>query len=198
MTKQHFPIHYALLLASMAWLPMQARTIHSFMNEPPEETEDKVIIEHYFPVLENETSDTIFLFAEKMPEFPGGPIAMKKYLQQHFQYPPEALELRLDGKVIVEFTILKNGKIQDIEVVQSIYPAVDNEAVKVVSSMPAWIPGEHYGKKVNVRYRYIVHMDARFNTYYQTCTTSPYPAADGLLLAPSRNSRNIQEGLTPC
>ena len=186
MTRQAHPLRHALpalLLAGASWLPMQAATPRSLINEPPEDEEGEIIITlEGVPVQENPSDTiTIFPFAEKMPEFPGGPMAMKKYLKQHFQYPPEALDLCLMGKVFVEFTILKNGKIQDVEVVRGVYPAVDNEAVRVVSSMPAWIPGEHYGKKVNVRY--ILPIDATPG-YYQTDTISAFPADDGLLLDP--------------
>ena len=151
----------ALLLASAFLLPMQARTTHSFMNEPPEETEDEVIMVLPNPdPVQEDPSDTIFRVAEKMPEFPGGSAAMFTYIRQSIQYPKEAEGQ--EGRVILQFTVDTLGLLHDVMVVRSRHPALDAEAVRVVQSMPAWIAGEHNGRKVPVRYTLPVAFEATY------------------------------------
>ncbi len=162
MNKQTHPLRYALpalLLASMTWLPMQAANTHSFMNEPPEETENEAFTVLYTPVQE-EPSDTIFQVAEKMPEFPGGSAAMFTYIRQSIHYPKEAEGQ--EGRVILQFVIDTLGQMHDVRVVRSRHPALDAEAMRVVQSMPAWIPGEHNGRKVAVRYTLPVAFEATY------------------------------------
>ncbi len=164
MNKQTHSIRYALpalLLAGAFLLPMQARTTHSFMNEPPEETEDEVIMVLPNPVpVQEDPSDTIFRVAEKMPEFPGGSAAMFTYIRQSIQYPKEAEGQ--EGRVILQFVIDTLGQMHDVRVVRSQHPALDAEAVRVVQSMPAWIAGEHNGRKVPVRYTLPVAFEATY------------------------------------
>lgn len=84
----------------------------------------------------------------KPPEFPGGDKALAKWLSSHMEYPPVATRMGIQGVVIVEFTVDLKGKISDVAVVQSLHKACDNEAIRLVKSMPAWMPGESNGQKV--------------------------------------------------
>lgn len=89
---------------------------------------------------------------EIAPEFPGGTVALLSLIQQNIKYPEEAKEQEIQGRVIVQFTIEKDGSVTDVKVVKSVHPLVDEQVVRAVSAMPAWKPGMHEGKPVRVSY----------------------------------------------
>ncbi len=89
---------------------------------------------------------------DKQPEFPGGMEAMFKYIGSNTRYPSDALKAGLEGKVYLEFVIGADGKVGNVKVKRGVHASLDKEAVRVVSSMPDWTPGEKDGKKVAVRY----------------------------------------------
>lgn len=97
--------------------------------------------------------EEIFLVASEMPEFPGGTRALAKYLNQNVKYPPIAAETGVKGKVIVSFVVNKDGSICDVKVLRGVDPALDQEAVRVVSNMPHWKPGKQGDKTVRVSFR---------------------------------------------
>lgn len=86
------------------------------------------------------------------PEFPGGESALYDYLSSHINYPAQAAEEGVQGRVIVQFTITKTGKIENVSVVRGRHPALDKEALRVVKSMPNWTPGRQDGRAVNVQH----------------------------------------------
>ncbi len=87
--------------------------------------------------------------ADKEPQFPGGFDAMVKYLLENVKYPEQAKKDGIQGKVFISFTVTKTGKIEKTKVTQSVNALLDAEALRVVSSMPDWIPGEVGGKAVD-------------------------------------------------
>lgn len=87
-----------------------------------------------------------------MPQFPGGNEACLRYLRDNIVYPPLARENKIEGRVVVSFTIGKDGAIRDPEVVRSVDGLLDKEALRVISEMPVWSPGYLNGEPVNVRY----------------------------------------------
>ena len=89
---------------------------------------------------------------EEMPEYPGGPEALSKYLSENIKYPEEAEEKGIEGRVIITFIVEKDGSISEVEVVNHVNPLLDNEAVRVIKSMQRWIPGKQNGKTVRVKY----------------------------------------------
>ena len=89
---------------------------------------------------------------EIAPEFPGGTVALLSLIQQNIKYPEEAKEQEIQGRVIVQFTIEKDGSVTDVKVVKSVHPLVDEQVVRAISAMPAWKPGMHEGKPVRVSY----------------------------------------------
>ncbi len=89
---------------------------------------------------------------EIAPEFPGGVPALLSFIQQNIKYPEGAKEQEIQGRVIVQFTIEKDGSVSDVKVVKSVDPLVDDQVVRAVSAMPAWKPGMHEGKPVRVSY----------------------------------------------
>ena len=84
--------------------------------------------------------------------FPGGMQELMKFLQTSIRYPKEAQERGLQGRVIVQFVVNKDGSICDEKVVRSVDPQLDAEALRVVRSMPNWTPGKQRGEAVRVRF----------------------------------------------
>lgn len=102
------------------------------------------------PVVEQKT----YTMAEVgvQPSFPGGDAAMYAWLSKNLQYPPIAQENGIQGTVVVSFTVGADGSIKNIKVARGKDPALDKEAVRVVSKMPKWSPGKQNGQNVPVSY----------------------------------------------
>lgn len=100
------------------------------------------------PEVENKVFDVV----EQMPSFPGGNAALMKYLGDNIKYPVVAQENGVQGRVVVSFVVERDGSITDVKVVRSVDPSLDREAVRVVSTMPKWIPGKQNGSAVRVKY----------------------------------------------
>ena len=113
------------------------------------------------------TNDNVFDVVEEMPEFPGGQIAMLEYLSKNVRYPDEAHKAGKQGRVIATFVVEKDGSITNAKVVRSIDPLLDAEALRVISSMPNWIPGKQNGKPVAVKYT--VPVSFKVHDYYSLC-----------------------------
>ena len=106
---------------------------------PPEE-EDVIPEQH------------IFMVVEQMPFFPGGQGALMKYLAEHIKYPELAKESGIQGRVFINFVVEPDGSIDHVKVLRGIGGGCDEEAVRVVKSMPRWIPGKQRGKPVRVSF----------------------------------------------
>ena len=87
-----------------------------------------------------------------MPQFPGGEMALRKFISENIKYPVEAKDKGIQGKVFVNFVINENGKIENTKVVRNAHPLLDAEALRVISLMPDWTPGKQSGKAVSVSY----------------------------------------------
>jgi len=87
-----------------------------------------------------------------MPQFPGGQNELFKYLGTTTRYPPNARSKDIQGKVYINFTIAKDGAIEGVKVIRGVHPLLDEEAIRVVSSMPNWSPGKQDGEEVRVSY----------------------------------------------
>ncbi len=96
--------------------------------------------------------DTVYRSAEQMPRFPGGEAALMKYIESHISYPAMAAENNVQGKVVVQFVVKKDGSIGEVKVIRSVDKDLDREAVRVVKSMPKFTPGRQNGEAVNVWY----------------------------------------------
>lgn len=97
-------------------------------------------------------NDMVFDVVEVMPQFPGGQIAMMKYIMENMKYPKQAMKEGIQGRVTVRFIVEKDGSISDVRPVLSVHPLLNKEAVRVVESMPKWTPGKQNGKPVRVRF----------------------------------------------
>lgn len=99
-----------------------------------------------------ESANTIFAIVEEMPRYPGGEEALKKYIANTLNYPDVAKKEGIQGKVYVSFVVEKDGSVGDTKIARGVEPALDNEALRVVKTLPKWIPGKQKGKAVRVQY----------------------------------------------
>ncbi|MBO7588727.1 MAG: TonB family protein, partial [Bacteroidaceae bacterium] len=103
-------------------------------------------------VEEEPEEETIFMVVEERPEFPGGQAALMEYLRKNIKYPAICRENNIQGRVLIQFVVNRDGSIVDPEVVRSVEPHLDKEALRVISSMPKWKPGLQRGKPVRVKF----------------------------------------------
>ena len=95
----------------------------------------------------------IFRVVEEMPKFKGGDAKLMEFLMMNMKYPESAIKAKQQGRAIVGFVVRKDGTVSDVYIEKSTgYDVLDNEAMRVVKSMPAWEPGKQKGKPVNVKY----------------------------------------------
>lgn len=96
--------------------------------------------------------DEVFMVAEQMPEFPGGMKEMLKFLQENVKYPENAMKNNVQGRVIVQFVVEKDGTPTEFKVLRSVDPDLDAEALRVMKAMPKWKPGMQKGQVVRVKF----------------------------------------------
>ena len=106
--------------------------------------QNKVIVE------EKVEEEKPFEVVEQSPSFPGGLNELNKFLNDNINYPVIAQENGIQGRVIIRFVVSKTGEISDVQVLRGVDPSLDREAVRVVKSMPKWIPGRQRGQPVPV------------------------------------------------
>ena len=94
----------------------------------------------------------MYFEVDEMPQFPGGEEALMKYVAQNVTYPPDAIKGKIQGKVFVTFVIDTSGKVTDAKIIRGAHPLLDQEALRVISSLPDWTPGRNKGETVNVAY----------------------------------------------
>jgi len=111
--------------------------------------QNEVVVEK---VEQKEEETKVFEVVEQMPQFPGGDGALMQYLSSHIKYPVVAEENGIQGRVVCTFVVERNGSITDVRVIKSVDPSLDKEAVRVIKSMPNWIPGKQNGSAVRVKY----------------------------------------------
>lgn len=137
------PLSIALLLVSN--IEIVARTVEKAIKElpaPPITTipQDKP------------KEETIYQICDESPEFPGGVRECMKFIGQNINYPAEAQAKKIEGRVMTQMIIEKDGSISNVKIVRSVHPLLDQEALRVVESMPKWTPGKVKGQAVRVRY----------------------------------------------
>ena len=122
-------------------------------KQQPAVTETWTILEQ--PVYDKEAlnlQDSIYRVTEVMPQYPGGPNEMMKYIQENIKYPQSAIDNKIEGRVFVTFVVEKDGSISNAVVLRGIEEACDAEALRVISSMPKWNPGQHKGEVVRTQF----------------------------------------------
>ncbi|HZY38533.1 MAG TPA: energy transducer TonB [Mucilaginibacter sp.] len=117
--------------------------------------------------LKKPTSDTsIYASPEHLPEFPGGIDQFMSYVGKNIRYPADARAASKQGKVILQFIVEKDGSISKVKVLRSVFPSIDAEAVRVVTSSPKWAPGTQDGYPVRVRYTIPVTFNISNKVYF--------------------------------
>ena len=96
--------------------------------------------------------EVVFQVVEQMPEFPGGMAECMKFLAHNIKYPVAAQQAKIEGRVIVQFVVGRDGSISNVEAIRGVSPELDAEAIRVVSMMPKWNPGKQRGRAVAVKY----------------------------------------------
>lgn len=105
------------------------------------------------PVVEEDPDEhVVFQVAEVMPEFPGGQAELMKFINKTIRYPVVAQENYIQGRVICQFTVRRDGTVADVVVVRSADPSLDKEAIRVIQAMPKWKPGMQRNKPVNCKF----------------------------------------------
>lgn len=119
------------------------------------EADDDTVMEEYIPPSDDDeevVEAEIFTVVESMPSFPGGMGELMKFLGKNINYPTLAKESGIQGRVFINFVVEPNGSISNVKVLRGIGGGCDEEAVRVVKSMPKWSPGKQRGKPVRVSY----------------------------------------------
>lgn len=119
------------------------------------EADETTEVEEYIAIEEEEEvveEAQIFTVVESMPEYVGGMNKLYAFLNNNIKYPVMAKESGIQGKVYITFVVEKDGNITDVRILRGIGGGCDEEAVRVVSSMPRWTPGKQRGKPVRVQY----------------------------------------------
>ena len=116
--------------------------------------QNEVIEEYVAPEIEEEDIQEaeIFTIVEEMPDFPGGTQKLADYLAKNIKYPQMARESGIQGRVFISFVVEPDGSVSNVNVMRSLGGGCDEEAVRVVKSMPKWKPGKQRGKPVRVSY----------------------------------------------
>ena len=183
---QHKPTSGWMRLAYAAVLPVLAGTM--FLCNPvrarilPSPAGDAPVVETAVP----DSTDKAVPFAqiEKKPTFNGGNAnEFAKWVAENLKYPEEAKAAEIQGRVMVQFAVCEDGVVRDVKVLRGIHPALDAEAVRVLSTSPNWTPGEQGGKPVKVTYQFPVIFQLRGKDQVRNDSTVPqitsYPAGDG-------------------
>lgn len=125
-------------------------------NEPVEGKVNEIVVKGVAKPSDNVTGD-VYEAVEQMPEFPGGMAGLIQYITKNLRYPEEAKAKGIQGRVTVRVVVNTEGKVTNAEVLRSVDPALDAEALRVASSLPDWKPGMKDGKPVNVRFIFPVN-----------------------------------------
>lgn len=123
-----------------------------------ENTEIKPVVTE---IEEEDVEETIYVFVEEEPDFPGGMEALLKYLQDNIQYPQLAKENNITGKVFVTFVVEKDGRVTQVKLLRDIGGGCGNEAMRVVKAMPKWKPGKQQGRPVRTQFNLPVVFNLR-------------------------------------
>lgn len=122
----------------------------SVMKEATETKEQVQVKEESEPELVD--GEEVLTVVEVMPKYPGGDAELLKFIAQNIQYPKESQEKGEKGRVICSFVVAKDGSLKKFEVVRSLTPLLDAEAIRVLKTMPLWTPGTNGGKPVAVKF----------------------------------------------
>ncbi|GET32511.1 protein TonB [Prolixibacter bellariivorans] len=119
------------------------------------EADDNTVV-NVAPIVQQKEEQTeeqpVFFIVEDMPEFPGGDLALRKYIANSIKYPVIAQENGIQGKVYVNFVVNTDGSVTNAKIARGVDPSLDKEALRVINSLPKWKPGKQRGKPVRVSF----------------------------------------------
>ncbi len=149
-------------MASAVLVPKTSGDVGKIEMKRKKQNLDEVVVVGYASSEKNKPNDrrpstksegeSLFVVVEEMPQFPGGQGALMQYIAQNIKYPAIAQENGIQGRVVCQFIIDKQGNTSDVEVVQGVDPSLDKEAIRLIEEMPRWKPGKQRGKPVSVEY----------------------------------------------
>lgn len=146
-------IKYALfVLPAFALLVAGNISCSQGASEKQDAKEETVAPDSVAAPTDGVAKDEVFMVAEQMPEFPGGMKELLKFLQNNLKYPENAMKNNVQGRVIVQFVVEKDGALTEFKVARSVDPDLDAEALRVLQIMPKWKPGMQRGKIVRVKF----------------------------------------------
>ena len=137
----------------------KAKQTEKTIDISSEVNQNEVIEEYVAPAIVEEkvVEQEIFQIVEEMPSFPGGESKMMEYIAKNIKYPQIARETGIQGRVFTSFVVEPDGSISNVKVLRGIGGGCDEEAVRVVKSMPKWKPGKQRGKAVRVSYQTAIY-----------------------------------------
>jgi protein TonB len=131
-------------------------TVDDDINIDVEADQNTEVQEYVAPLKDSDEESAeeaqIFMVVESMPAYPGGDAALYNFLAENIKYPQMAKESGIQGRVFVTFVVERDGSVTDVRVLRGIGGGCDEEAIRVVKSMPKWTPGKQRGKAVRVQY----------------------------------------------
>lgn len=152
-------------LKALAVLPLAAVAVIAFASPKVENIAEgiaqqsakseglpEVTVVGYANTIAPQDSSDVFDVVEQMPEFPGGINGLMQYLMTNVKYPVDAQKSKTEGRVLVMFIVDREGNVTEPEILKSVSPSLDAEALRVVNAMPKWTPGKQKGKPVRVKY----------------------------------------------
>lgn len=110
-------------------------------------------------IIKESSTEEVFTVVEDMPDYPGGLEAMQAFLKKNLKYPETELKNKIEGTVVVNFIVEKDGSLSNIKIQKTMSENFDAEAMRVVSEMPVWTPGKQRGNAVRV----FINMPIRFS-----------------------------------
>ena len=125
--------------------------------------------------MKRKNSYEIYSSVQNMPEYPGGMKAFHQYLDKNLEYPAQAKKRKIEGVVVVQFVVEKNGEISNSKIARHLETSLDSAALKAINTMPNWIPGSDFGRKVRCKYSLPIA--------FKIPIPKPVPPADSLKLA---------------
>ncbi|QHV94574.1 energy transducer TonB [Spirosoma endbachense] len=134
------PVLIIVLLATF-WLPLQAQTVQTDSSSTPDHL--------------------IYTVVQQQPEFPGGMSKLGQYISDNLRYPKAAQVAGLAGRVFIRFLITKQGAIEGVKVLKGVSPEIDAEAIRMVATMPNWVPGKVDGQAVDCFYNLPINFSVR-------------------------------------
>ncbi|MBK7429298.1 MAG: M56 family metallopeptidase [Saprospiraceae bacterium] len=121
--------------------------------EKPQNVDKELIVDYDAEALkEDEKNKDLFVRVDQMPQFPGGERALVEFIQKSIEYPQEAMVAELEGIAVVQFNVNEDGTLSEAEIARDLGMGCGEEALRVVKSMPDWIPGKQNGKSVKVKF----------------------------------------------